>query len=177
MSGVGSVTSYEHLIREIPDFPEEGILFRDITPLLLDPDAFAWAIDRMTQDASTVAPDVVVAVEARGYLFGAPMARALDLPLIPVRKVGKLPYKTVSIEYALEYGSATVEMHEDGIHPGQRAVLVDDLLATGGTLKAAEDLVHKAGGRTVGATVLIELAELSGRGLLGNYPVHTLMHL
>ena len=177
MTRAGSVTSYEHLIREIPDFPEEGILFRDITPLLLDPVGFAWAIDRMTQAAGTMPLDVIVAVEARGYLFGAPMARALDVPLIPVRKVGKLPYKTVSIEYALEYGSATVEMHEDGIHPGQRAVLVDDLLATGGTLKAAEDLVHKAGGITVGATVLIELAELSGRALLGDYPVHTLMHL
>ena len=177
MTSAGSVTSYEHLIREIPDFPEEGILFRDITPLLLDPVGFAWAIDRMTQAAGTMPLDVIVAVEARGYLFGAPMARALDVPLIPVRKVGKLPYKTVSIEYALEYGSATVEMHEDGIHPGQRAVLVDDLLATGGTLKAAEDLVHKAGGITVGATVLIELAELSGRALLGDYPVHTLMHL
>ncbi|MCY4575939.1 MAG: adenine phosphoribosyltransferase [Chloroflexi bacterium] len=177
MTSAGSVTSYEHLIREIPDFPEEGILFRDITPLLLDPVGFAWAIDRMTQAAGTMPLDVIVAVEARGYLFGAPMARALDVPLIPVRKVGKLPYKTVSIEYALEYGSATVEMHEDGIHPGQRAVLVDDLLATGGTLKAAEGLVHKAGGITVGATVLIELAELSGRALLGDYPVHTLMHL
>ena len=177
MTSAGSVTSYEHLIREIPDFPEEGILFRDITPLLLDPVGFAWAIDRMTQAAGTMPLDVIVAVEARGYLFGAPMARALDVPLIPVRKVGKLPYKTVSIEYALEYGSATVEMHEDGIHPGQRAVLVDDLLATGGTLKAAEDLVHKAGGITVGATVLIELAELSGRALLGDYPVHTLMHM
>ncbi len=177
MTSAGSVTSYEHLIRVIPDFPEEGILFRDITPLLLDPVGFAWAIDRMTQAAGTMPLDVIVAVEARGYLFGAPMARALDVPLIPVRKVGKLPYKTVSIEYALEYGSATVEMHEDGIHPGQRAVLVDDLLATGGTLKAAEELVHKAGGVTVGATVLIELAELSGRGLLGDYPVHTLMHM
>ncbi len=177
MSGAGSVTSYEHLIREIPDFPEQGILFRDITPLLHNPEAFAWAIDRMTQAAGTMPLDVIVAVEARGYLFGAPMARALDVPLTPVRKVGKLPHKTISVEYALEYGSTTVEIHEDGIQPGQRAVLVDDLLATGGTLKAAEDLVHKAGGVTVGATVLIELADLPGRARLGDYPVHTVMHL
>ena len=171
------MTSYERLIREIPDFPEPGILFRDITPLLHDPDAFAWAIDSMTQAAGTMPLDVIVAVEARGYIFGAPMARALDVPFTPVRKVGKLPHRTVSVEYALEYGSTTVEIHEDGIQPGQRAVLVDDLLATGGTLKAAEELVHKAGGVTVGATILIELADLNGRDKLGDYPLHTLMHL
>ncbi len=171
------MTSYERLIREVPDFPEEGILFRDITPLLHDPDAFAWAIDSMTQAAGTMPLDVIVAVEARGYLFGAPMARALDVPFTPVRKVGKLPHKTISVEYALEYGSTAVEIHEDGIQPGQRVVLVDDLLATGGTLKAAEDLVHKAGGVTVGATVLIELTDLNGRDKLGDYPIHALMHL
>ena len=171
------MTSYERLIREIPDFPEPGILFRDITPLLHDPDAFAWAIDSMTQAAGTMPLDVIVAVEARGYIFGAPMARALDVPFTPVRKVGKLPHRTVSVEYALEYGSTTVEIHEDGIQPGQRAVLVDDLLATGGTLKAAEELVHKAGGVTVGATILIELTDLNGRDKLGDYPLHTLMHL
>ncbi len=171
------MTSYDHLIRGIPDFPKEGILFRDITPLLLDPEAFAWAVDSMTQAAGTLPLDVIVAVEARGYLFAAPMARALDVPLALVRKLGKLPHKTVSVEYSLEYGSTTVEMHEDGVQPGQRAVLVDDLLATGGTLKAAEELVHKAGGSTVGAAVLIELADLRGREHLGHYPIHALMNL
>ncbi len=169
------MTSYEHLIRAIPDFPEQGILFRDITPLLLNPAAFAWAIDEMTRSVEGLPVDVIVAVEARGYVFGAPIARALGVPLTLVRKVGKLPYQTFSVEYALEYGSTTVEIHVDGVQPGQRAVLVDDLLATGGTLKAAENLVAKAGGETVGATVLIELVDLSGREVLGDYSLHALM--
>ena len=171
------MTDYRHLIREIPDFPEQGILFRDITPLLLDPQAFAWAIDGMTRAVESLSIDVIVAVEARGYLFGAPMAHALGLALAPVRKVGKLPYRTLGVEYALEYGSTTVEIHEDGIRPGQRALLVDDLLATGGTLRAAQDLVAKAGGESVGAVVLIELVDLSGRERLGDYPVHALISL
>ena len=169
------MSGYEHLIREISDFPEQGILFRDITPLLHNPSGFAWAVDGMARLIEPFSADVIVAVEARGYFFGAPIAYQLGMSLTPVRKVGKLPFRTLSVEYALEYGSAQVEIHEDGILPGQRAVLVDDVLATGGTLKAAEELVAKAGGVTVGAAVLIELADLSGRERLGNYPIHALM--
>ena len=171
------MTGYEHLIREIPDFPEQGILFRDITPLLLDPDAFAWAIDGMTQSVGDISIDTVVAIEARGYIFGAPIARALGAAFVPVRKIGKLPHRTLSVEYALEYGSTTVEMHEDAIHPGQRVLLVDDLLATGGTIKAGEDLVAKAGGQVAAAVVLIELGDLGGRECLGDYPVRALISL
>ena len=170
-----AMTDYRHLIREIPDFPEEGILFRDITPLLHSPSGFAWAIDGMVRSIVPLSADVIVAVEARGYFFGAPIARELGVALTPVRKVGKLPFRTISVEYALEYGSAQVEIHEDGIIPGQRVVLVDDVLATGGTLKAAEELVTKAGGTTVGAAILMELSELSGRDKLGDYPVSALI--
>ena len=169
------MSDYDHLIREIADFPEQGILFRDITPLLHNPSGFAWAVDGMARSIEPFSADVIVAVEARGYFFGAPIAHRLGIALTPVRKVGKLPFRTLSVEYALEYGSAQVEIHEDGILPGQRVVLVDDVLATGGTLKAAEDLVKKAGGITVGAAVLIELTDLSGRERLGNYPIQALM--
>ena len=171
------MTGYQHLIREIPDFPIQGILYRDITPLLLDPDAFAWAIDGMTGLIADIAVDTVVAIEARGYLFGAPIARALGAALVPVRKAGKLPYRTHSVEYDLEYGSATLEIHQDAIQPGQRVLLVDDLLATSGSLKAVEDLVTKAGGQVVAAVVLIELADLDGRNSLGAYPIHALISL
>ena len=171
------MTGYQHLIREIPDFPIQGILYRDITPLLLDPDAFAWAIDGMTGLIADIAVDTVVAIEARGYLFGAPIARALGAALVPVRKAGKLPYRTHSVEYDLEYGSATLEIHQDAIQPGQRVLLVDDLLATSGSLKAVEDLVTKAGGQVVAAVVLIELADLDGRTSLGSYPIHALISL
>ena len=171
------MTGYQHLIREIPNFPKQGILYRDITPLLLDPDGFAWAIDGMTELIADIAIDTVVAIEARGYLFGAPIARALGAALVPVRKAGKLPYRTHSVEYDLEYGSATLEIHQDAIQPGQRVLLVDDLLATSGSLKAVEDLVTKAGGQVVAAVVLIELADLDGRNSLGAYPIHALISL
>ena len=177
MASAESVKGYERLIREIPDFPQQGILFRDIMPLLHNPGGFAWAVDNLAHAVKQFSADVLVAVEARGYFFAAPIAYQLGLALTPVRKVGKLPFRTISVEYALEYGSEQVEIHEDGILPGQRVVLVDDVLATGGTLKAAEDLVRKAGGETVGAAVLIELADLSGRDKLGDYPISSLINL
>ena len=166
---------YENLIRAIPDFPEPGILFRDITPLLADPDAFAWAVEFMSKPFEGSNVEAVVAIEARGYIFGAPVAQRLGVAFVPVRKVGKLPFTTHQVEYALEYGTATVEIHQDGVHSGQGVLLVDDLLATGGTLRAAEDLVKKAGAEVIGATLLIELTELKGRAKLGSYPIVSLM--
>jgi adenine phosphoribosyltransferase len=165
---------YESLIRAIPDFPQKGILFRDITPLLADPEAFQWAVSSMAQPFESQV-DAIVAVEARGYIFGAPIAQRLDAAFVPVRKVGKLPYSTFKVDYALEYGIATVEIHQDGVRRGQRVLLVDDLLATGGTLCAAAELVEKAGGLVVGVSVLIELEALKGRQKLSHYPVHTVM--
>lgn len=166
---------YESLIRSIPDFPQPGVLFRDITPLIADPAAFSWAVDSMASPFGNPGVDVVVAIEARGYIFGAPLAQRLNVPFVPVRKIGKLPFTTYQVEYALEYGTATVEMHQDGVQEGQRVLLIDDLLATGGTLRAAEDLVRKAGAEIVGASVLIELLGLKGRERLGSYPIVSLM--
>ena len=150
-------------IRDIPDFPEPGILFRDITPLLASPAAFDCAVARLAELCRTPDFDLVVAVESRGFLFGAPLARQLGKPLIPVRKAGKLPYETYAMEYDLEYGSNTLEIHADAIAPGQRALLVDDLLAIGGTLEAASSLVEQCGGIVARLAVVIELAFLDGR--------------
>ena len=150
-------------IRAVPDFPEPGILFRDITPLLQSPDAFDHAIDRFAEVCSERPADALCGIDARGFLFAAPLALRLGKPLVPVRKVGKLPSRTVSVTYSLEYGEAAVEMHADAVSPGQRVLIVDDVLATGGTLAAAAKLVAAAGGVVEGAVVLIELADLGGR--------------
>ncbi len=163
------------LIRDVPDFPKPGILFKDITPVLADGDALSEVIGALTRAAGRLSPDVIAGVESRGFLFGAPIAHAMNLGLVPVRKVGKLPAKTVQVEYALEYGTATVEMHEDSISPGQRVVIVDDLLATGGTAMAAAQLVEKLGGVVAGFVFLVELAFLGGREKLGNYPYEALI--
>jgi adenine phosphoribosyltransferase len=163
------------LIRDIPDFPEPGVLFRDITPLLSDPDAFALAIDRLTDYAASRSPDAIVGIESRGFLFGAPMAVRLGLPFIPIRKPGKLPAVRMSVEYSLEYGSGQLDIHADALLPGQTALIVDDLLATGGTAAGAAKLVELLQARVGGLAFLIELKGLGGRSRLGGYDVFSLI--
>jgi adenine phosphoribosyltransferase len=153
-------------IRIIADFPKPGIQFRDITPLIADPARFADVVAMMADRVRALSPDAIVAVEARGFLFGAPLALALGLPLVPVRKPGKLPGETHMIAYGLEYGSDQLELHVDALGVGHRAVIVDDLLATGGTVAAAADLVWRTGAHVAGAIFLCELAELGGRARL-----------
>jgi adenine phosphoribosyltransferase len=162
-------------IRDIPDFPEPGILFRDITPLLKNPQAFNYAIDRLVDRYSQHSFDTVVAVESRGFLFGAPLASRMGKPLVPVRKPGKLPATTNSAQYSLEYGSNVLEIHVDDIRPEERVVVVDDLLATGGTLKAAAELVEGSGGVVTGIGLLIELEALAGREHLKGYDIFSLL--
>jgi adenine phosphoribosyltransferase len=150
-------------IREIPDFPKPGILFYDITTLLKDPDAYREAIDLMIEPYANDRIDVVVGMESRGFIFSAPMAYQLHAGLVPVRKLGKLPAETITVEYALEYGSNTLEIHRDSIQPGQRVLIVDDLLATGGTVKGTIELVERLKGEVVGLAFLVELDFLKGR--------------
>jgi adenine phosphoribosyltransferase len=162
-------------IRDIPDFPKPGILFKDITPLLADPAALQHAIDRFADHYRDRGVDVVAAVEARGFLFAAPIALALHKPLVPLRKPGKLPYHTHSLSYDLEYGSAELHVHIDAINEGSRVLLVDDLLATGGTMWAGCQLAEKAGGRVLGCAFLIELSFLGGRERLRPAEVFSLI--
>ena len=163
---VKQVMDLKEYIRDIPDFPEPGILFKDITPLLASPEAFRFTVDKLVEKCGQPDFDVVVAVESRGFIFGAPLARELGKPLVPVRKAGKLPADTLSVEYDLEYGSNVLEIHSDGISPGQRAVIIDDLLAIGGTLSAASQLVESCGGVVARIAVVIELSFLQGRSRL-----------
>ena len=162
-------------IRAIPDFPRPGILFRDITPLLKDPAAFRHAIGQLGERISHLEVDAVVGIEARGFLFAAPLAHHLGKALIPVRKEGKLPGETHNATYSLEYGENVVEMHRDAIVRGQRVLIIDDLLATGGTLAAAARLVQRSEGQVSGIAVLIELADLNGRALLKGHEVISLI--
>ncbi len=162
-------------IRDIPDFPKPGILFRDITPLLQSPEAFSDVIERFSQHYQGGKIDVVLAIEARGFLFGAPLAQRLAKPLVPVRKQGKLPFETHSVSYSLEYGTDAVEIHKDGVVAGHRVLIVDDLLATGGTMAAACRLVEKSGGQVEGLALVIELVELGGRGQLPGYDILALV--
>ncbi len=162
-------------IRDIPDFPETGILFRDITPLLRNPRAFNYAIDRLVDRFSQDSFDTVVAVESRGFLFGAPLACRMGKPFVPVRKPGKLPGNTSSAQYSLEYGSDVLEIHVDDIEPGGRVVVLDDLLATGGTLMAAAQLVEGCGGIVTGMGLVIELMDLGGRERLQGYDIFSLL--
>ena len=162
-------------IRDIPDFPRPGILFRDITPLLADPDAFPAAIDALCEPFDEAAVEYVAAVEARGFIFGAAAAARLRAGFVPIRKKGKLPCQTESATYELEYGIDTLEMHRDALRPGARVLMVDDLLATGGTMQAACQLVEKVGGQVVGITCLIELKALHGRERLAGYDVHAVI--
>ena len=162
-------------IRPIPDFPKPGILFRDITPLLANPRAFQQAIDELARWAGSRTVDVIAATEARGFLFAAPLALQLGVPLAPIRKKGKLPYQTLSYTYELEYGRDTVEMHVDAIPPGAGVLMVDDLLATGGTMEACCRLVEKAGGRVVACAFLVELKGLEGVKKLAGYDTFSLI--
>jgi adenine phosphoribosyltransferase len=162
-------------IRDIPDFPKPGILFKDITPLLADPPAFQYAIQAMGSHYEDQGVDAVAAAEARGFLFAAPLALMLKRPLIPLRKPGKLPYQTHCFQYELEYGSAELHVHIDAVCPGARVLVVDDLLATGGTLAAGCQLIEKAGGQVAGCCVLVELNFLKGREKLRSFEVFSLI--
>lgn len=162
-------------IRDIPDFPKPGILFKDITPVLADPSAFQEAVDQLCQSVADLRIDAIAAAEARGFLFSAPMALKLKKPLVPLRKPGKLPYRTYSLKYELEYGSAELQMHVDGLHDGARVLLVDDLLATGGTMEASAMLIQQAGGQVAGFAFLVELAFLDGRKRLAPHPIISLV--
>ena len=161
----------ERYIRSIADWPKKGILFRDITPLLGNPDAFAAAIDALCADFVEAGVDYVAAIEARGFIFGGAVAKKLGVGFVPIRKKGKLPFETESITYALEYGTDTLEVHSDAVSRGAKVLMVDDLLATGGTMVAACKLIEKAGGQIVGITFLIELSELAGREKLVGYKI------
>ena len=162
-------------IREVPDFPKPGILFYDITTLLKDGPALHEAIDLMLAPYRDVKVDLVVGMESRGFIFSAPMAYALGVGLVPVRKLGKLPHETLSVEYALEYGSNTLEIHRDAIAEGQRVLIVDDLLATGGTVRGTVDLVRRLGGEIAGLSFLVELLFLKGRDRLKEFPVSSVI--
>lgn len=162
-------------IANVPDFPKEGIMFRDITPLMADGAAFKEACDRLIAFANEVNADVVVGPESRGFIFGCPVAHACGIGFVPIRKPGKLPRATASLKYDLEYGSNELHIHADAIQPGQRVLIIDDLLATGGTIEATVKLVEKLGGIVVGCAFLIELEDLAGRDVLKGYNVITLM--
>jgi adenine phosphoribosyltransferase len=162
-------------IRDIPDFPKPGIIFKDITPILGDATLFRATIDDLAEKTAKVQPSKIVGIDARGFLFGAAVSYALGLGFIPVRKRGKLPFETVAFSYTLEYGEAAMEMHVDAVKPGEKIVLIDDLLATGGTSGAAIELIHKLGGTVAGAFFLIELGFLKGREKLSNVPIESLI--
>lgn len=164
------------LVRDIPDFPQPGIIFKDITPVLADPAAFREAVRAMTDPWRQRGIDRVVGVESRGFIFGAPIALELGAGFVPVRKVGKLPHETIAQEYTLEYGTATLEIHKDGIRRGERVLIVDDLLATGGTINATAQLVELLGGHVVGIGFLVELDFLGGRQRLRGREVVSLIH-
>ena len=164
----------KQFIRDIPDFPQPGILFRDITPLLQAPHAFEYVIDRFSEEYRDAALNAVVAIESRGFLFGAPLAQNLGVSLVPVRKAGKLPAKHISVEYSLEYGKSQLDIHEDALKRGERALIVDDLLATGGTANAAAKLVELLGAEVHGIAFVVELAFLHGRERLREYEVLSL---
>jgi len=169
------VKRLEEYVRSIPDFPEEGIIFRDVTTILQDADGLHLAIDSMQEAIGDIDFDVIVGAESRGFIFGVPIAYNLHKPFVPVRKQGKLPAETVSQEYDLEYGSAVIEMHKDSIKPGQKVVLIDDLIATGGTIEASVKLIESLGGEVVKIVFLLELKGLKGRDLLKGYDVSAVL--
>ena len=162
-------------IRDIKDFPTEGILFKDITTLLKDGPAWRFAVDSLARRYQQERVEVVVGVESRGFIFGGAIAHQLNAGFVPVRKLGRLPGKTIEVEYELEYGRDALAMHEDAIKPGQRVLAVDDLLATGGTMAATLRLIEQLGGKVVGVAFMIELAFLGGRDKLKTYPIHSLI--
>ncbi len=163
------------MIRDVPDFPVKGILFKDITTLIKDPAAFKEAVDLMAAPYEGMEIDLVAAIESRGFIFGAPLAYKLGAGFVPVRKPGKLPAETISASYTLEYGTNTLEIHKDAVRPGQRVLLVDDLLATGGSAKAAATLIEQLGGKVVGVAFLIDLTFLKGVEKLQGYDVRSII--
>lgn len=165
----------EDYVRTIPDFPEPGIMFRDVTSVLQDPDGLKLAIDEMIKLLDGLDFDIIAGTESRGFIFGVPIAYALGKSFIPVRKKGKLPCETISAEYELEYGTAEIEIHKDSVKPGQKVVLVDDLIATGGTIAASIKLIEQLGGEVVKSIFLIELAGLNGRAKLEGYDVEAVI--
>lgn len=166
---------FKNVIRTIPDFPEDGITFRDITTVLQDPTALKNSINSICDILKDVDFDIILGPESRGFIFGVPTAFALNKGFIPVRKVGKLPFKTIQKTYNLEYGTATIEMHVDAIKKGQKVVIVDDLLATGGTCKAIAELVSEMGGEIAAMVFFIELEGLNGKDILKDYPIYSVV--
>ena len=172
---MGKRIDLKSTVRNIPDFPKPGILFRDITTLLKNKKAFSQAIDALAKKYKGKKIDQVVAVEARGFIVGGAVAHRIKAGFVPVRKKGKLPWRTKSISYELEYGTDILEMHHDAVNPGERILVIDDLLATGGTAKAVVDLVEKSGGKIIGIAFLIELVDLKGKDKLKGYPLYSLI--
>jgi adenine phosphoribosyltransferase len=179
VAGASLTAALEQLIRDVPDYPSPGILFKDITPLLADHDTFTATVQALAdagRDSSgATVVDKVLGMEARGFIMAAPVALALGAGFVPVRKAGKLPRETHAVSYALEYGEATLEIHRDAVAPGERVLLVDDVLATGGTIDATRQLVEACGGTVVGVAVLMELAALPGRDAIGSLPLTALL--
>lgn len=172
---MGEGVDLSRYIRSIPDWPKKGILFRDITPLLADPEAFAAAVEALCADFKDAGVQYVAAVEARGFIFGAAAAKNLGAGFVPIRKKGKLPFKTESITYELEYGTDTLEVHSDAVSRGAKVLMVDDLLATGGTMAAACQLIEKIGGQIAAIAFLVELRDLAGREKVSQYRINTLI--
>ena len=172
---VSSVDDLRALIREVPDFPKPGIRFYDITTLLKVPEAFRAVVDQMAAQVGDTKVDVVVGMESRGFIFSAALAYQLQAGFVPVRKLGKLPAETIEVEYDLEYGTATLEIHSDAIAKGQRVLIVDDLLATGGTVMGTIELVRRLGGEVAGLSFMVELTALRGRDKLGEFDIHSLL--
>ena len=171
------MTDFRSYIRDVPDFPAPGILFRDVTPLLADAHAFAAAVRAMAEPFRVAPPQKIMGIEARGFLFGTALARELGVGIVPARKPGKLPRATHRISYGLEYGKDSLEVHEDAFSRGERVLVVDDVLATGGTAKAAAELAELSGASVIGVSVFIELAALGGRERLGGRPAHAVLML
>ena len=169
------MASLESFIRDVPDFPKKGIIFKDITPLLADAGAMKQAVQMLAEPYRDQNVDVVVGVESRGFIFAPAVACELGAGFVPTRKPGKLPFEAISANYELEYGTDTLEMHSDAIQPGQRVVLIDDLIATGGTIEAVVELVRRLGGEIVGASFLVELCFLNGRAKLPDVDVRSLI--
>jgi adenine phosphoribosyltransferase len=171
------MTDFRAFVRDIPDFPTPGILFRDVTPLLASAEAFDAAVKAMAEPFRGDPPDKVLGIEARGFLFGTALARELKVGIVPARKPGKLPWKTERVTYGLEYGKDSLEVHADAFERGENVLVVDDVLATGGTASAASELAERLGARVVGISVFIELGALGGRSRLGGRPAHAVLML
>ncbi|OGV53920.1 MAG: adenine phosphoribosyltransferase [Lentisphaerae bacterium GWF2_52_8] len=170
-----SIETIERAIRDIPDFPKPGIIFKDVTPVLQSPKLFSEVIDIFASHCQDKLPDTIVGIESRGFIFGSALAYKLGCGFVPVRKKGKLPFRTISASYSLEYGQAEIEMHEDALRPGEKVLIVDDLLATGGTAGAAIKLISQLKAEIIGVEFLIELAFLKGRSIINPYPVNSLI--